>query len=262
MKRTESTVRIGGGKGVDPDIRATDAAPGQESAATTSASAAIPAPRRASRSPARKGEPAPFPAPAATASLPTSVPTRTASPTPFSAPSAYTHEPPGTDFPTHMLVRMPAPDEVGADASAPKAAPIFVDATGRRGRLIRRGAIAMLAVVGAYAVAVVLSFLGGPVPPNALLPFPNEPSAAASNPASPTNPNATTSQGSSNATHAGAGANSTSPGNGPLPGPSGAASSSSAASPSVSPSPTASRRTPPGHVGRTASPGSSNGHGH
>jgi hypothetical protein len=161
-----------------------------------------------------------------------------------------------------MLVRVPAPDEVETDASAPepKLAPVFVDATGRRGRLIRRATIAMLAVVGAYGVAVVLSFLGGPVPPNALLPFPNEPSAAASNPASPTNPNAATSQGSTNGAHAGTGA--TSPATGPLSGPSGASTSSPAASPSASPSPTSNRHIPPGHVGRTASPGPSNGHGH
>ena len=152
------------------------------------------------------------------------------------------------------------PDE--AEFAAP--VPVFVDATGRRGRLIRRGTIAMLGIIGAYGLAVVLSFLGGPVPPNALLPFPDLQSAAPSNPAS-ANPNGQASKGGANATHAGSGTGG-STGAAPLSGPSGAPASSPApsASPaaSVSPSPTGNRHVPPGHASRSASPGPTNGHGH
>ena len=162
-----------------------------------------------------------------------------------------------------------APEPVPTHADAPTLAsaadptstseltPVFVDTTGQRRRLIRRAAIALLAVACAYGIAVVLSFLGGPVPPNALLPIPDAPNAASSNPASPANSNATPRVNSSTA-QAGSGG-----GTGAVPAPdsSNAASPSRPPSPSASPSPTGNRHVPPGHVGKSASPGPSNGHG-
>lgn len=151
-------------------------------------------------------------------------------------------------------------------SASSESTPVFVDATGRRRRVIRGFAIALLGIVGAYGFAVVLSFLGGPVPPNALLPLPDPPSAAVSTPAAHGNPNAATSHGSPTNTGSGNAAPGTAPLSGqpgtsaPSVSPSTSASASAAAS--TSPSPTASRHVPPGHVGRSASPGPTNGHGH
>jgi hypothetical protein len=147
-----------------------------------------------------------------------------------------------------------------AATDVPAPAPVFVDASGQRRRLIRRAAIGLLGLTCAYGVAVVLSFLGGPVPPNALLPLPGVPNAASSNPATPSKANAPAARGTGNAAHAGPGsAGTVTPGTGPSIGRSGAPSP--LPSPSASPSPTAGRRVPPGRVSKSASPGPSNGHG-
>src|SRR6185437_2524378 len=50
--------------------------------------------------------------------------------------------------------------------------PVFVDGTGRRRRRIRRVAYGLLIGACAYGALVIASLLGGPVPPNALLPLP------------------------------------------------------------------------------------------
>lgn len=133
-------------------------------------------------------------------------------------------------------------------------APVFVDATGRRRRAIRTTAFAFIALVGAYGVAVALSFLGGPVPPNALLPIPGPPSAASGS-NSTGKPDASTPH--TVAAHAGSG---TPTGTAPVSGLTNSPGSSQAASPS--PSPSGDRRVPPGKVGKSASPGPSSGHGH
>jgi len=141
-----------------------------------------------------------------------------------------------------------------ADASAP----VFVDATGRRRRWLRRAALAALAVTGAYTLAVGLSFLGGPVPPNALLPLvgvPARSSAPSSTPAVPGS--AATTRGAT--ARPGGTATATSPVERAL------AASSTTPSPSASPSPsggaTGHRPTaPPGQVGKSAT-ATASGHG-
>lgn len=65
-----------------------------------------------------------------------------------------------------------------ARVPAQQNAPVFVDSTGRRRRLIRRAAIGLLGLVCAYGVLVVLSFLGGPPAPGEVLPMPGRPAAA------------------------------------------------------------------------------------
>src|SRR5262249_26565236 len=95
----------------------------------------------------------------------------------------------------------PEPEFAVSDSDA-ASAPVFVDTTGRRRRAIRNTAFAFLALIAAYGVAVALSFLGGPVPPNALLPIPGPPSAASGS-TSTGKPNASTQH--TGAAHAGSG---------------------------------------------------------
>lgn len=75
-----------------------------------------------------------------------------------------------------------------ADAEFPAepvpAGPIFVDASGRRRKLARRASLAAIAVVAGYAGLLGVSFIGGPIPPNTLLPVPGMPSEKAPAPAS------------------------------------------------------------------------------
>ncbi|NUR57127.1 MAG: hypothetical protein HOV87_00210 [Catenulispora sp.] len=71
-----------------------------------------------------------------------------------------------------------------APAEAAPAGPIFVDASGRRRKLARRASLAALAVVAGYAGLLAVSFAGGPIPPNTLLPVPGMPSEKAQAPAS------------------------------------------------------------------------------
>ena len=137
-------------------------------------------------------------------------------------------------------------------------APVFVDSTGRRRRLVRRVAVGLLIGACAYGVLVVVSILGGPVPPNAFLPLPggqHGPISAGKATATPRS-TATTSV---TATHTGTGA---APGAGTTA-PAGRTATSPAAAPaaSLSPSPSPSRHQPPGLVGKSASPGAT-GHGH
>ncbi|HEU5428382.1 MAG TPA: hypothetical protein VFU74_15990 [Actinocrinis sp.] len=149
------------------------------------------------------------------------------------------------------------PAEAPATGTRIAEAPVFVDSTGRRRRLVRRVAFGLLIGACAYGVLVVVSILGGPVPPNALLPLPggqHGPISAGKVTATPRS-TATT---SATATRAGTG---TAPGAGTTAAAGRAAASPSAApAASLSPSPTASRHQPPGLVGKSASPGAT-GHG-
>jgi hypothetical protein len=171
----------------------------------------------------------------------------------------------GVDPDIRATQQFPVSQFADTDTAGPSsdAVPVFVDATGHRRRLIRRAAIGLLAVICAYGVAVVLSFLGGPVPPNALIPLPGVPHSAPDSPASPGTANSPTPGITGSATHTGAGnAGGGTPGSVPTSARAGAPSPSSSLSPSASPSPTGNRHVPPGHVGRSASPGPSSGHGH
>ena len=141
----------------------------------------------------------------------------------------------------------------------PAEAPVFVDSTGRRRRLIRRTTFGFLVGACAYGALIIVSLLGGPVPPNALLPLPGGQHGPISAGQATSTPHpAGTAAARASAATAGAAA----PGAGATAAPARAAASPTAApAASLSPSPTASRRQPPGLVGKSASPGAT-GHGH
>jgi hypothetical protein len=65
------------------------------------------------------------------------------------------------------------PGSATAETLGSEAAPIFVDATGRRGRRVRWLAYGLGAVALTYTALVGVSLAGGPVSPEALLPFPD-----------------------------------------------------------------------------------------
>jgi hypothetical protein len=161
----------------------------------------------------------------------------------------------------------PAVPESGTRAGrhASTGEPVFVDATGRRRRRIRTAGLIVLAAAGAYLVTLGLAFLGGPVPPAALLPIngvsgrqhgSNPPVVVGTAGPIPNSSQHSATGGSSRAPGVGgAGSPHTSPP------PAGGSVSPSATPSAASASPSASRRpTPPGHVGKsgTANPG----HGH
>lgn len=75
-------------------------------------------------------------------------------------------------LPTPRAAQVPAP-----------AAPVFVDASGRRRRMAHRVALAVFLAASVYALMVIWSLLGGPVSPNTLMPF-SAPHPAASTAAS------------------------------------------------------------------------------
>lgn len=77
----------------------------------------------------------------------------------------------------------PGVDHVAAADSAPSG-PIFVDASGRRRKLARRASLAAVAVLAGYTGLLAVSFAGGPIPPNALLPVPGIPAGRQQAPAS------------------------------------------------------------------------------
>lgn len=152
------------------------------------------------------------------------------------------------------------------DTVAPPAgSPVFVDATGRRARRIRRIAVGLAIGVCGYGVVVVISLLGGPVPPNVLLPLPgvaNGPAAAQT--ATSATPHATA------ATRAGGGnpATGLGPGSGTAPAasrtgaPGASPTAATAPGTSAAASPTAAAsRVPPGLAGKSATPGAT-GHRH
>jgi len=79
--------------------------------------------------------------------------------------------------PTELLPR-PRTEE-----PAPAAAPVFVDATGRRRRVAHRVVAAVSVAAGGYVLTVIWSLFGGPVAPDTLIPF-SAPHSAASTAAS------------------------------------------------------------------------------
>jgi hypothetical protein len=77
------------------------------------------------------------------------------------------------------------PDTEVISVAAP--APVFVDSTGRRSRLLRRLAYAFGAMVVLYGALISVSVAGGPVPSSAALPLPGlEPPATKAAQPSPT----------------------------------------------------------------------------
>jgi hypothetical protein len=149
--------------------------------------------------------------------------------------------------------------------------PIFVDASGRRRKLARRASLAAVAVLAGYVGMLAVSFAGGPIPPNALLPVPGIPSGKPQLPASSA-PAGTASASASakSSTAAGrpaagasdhrTGARSTTPGGAPgqsvSSGPASTMSASSASSP-VPPTPTGTSvaTTPTAGHGNPSAPG-------
>lgn len=137
----------------------------------------------------------------------------------------------------------------------PEAGPVFVDASGQRRRRLRKGGIAIGAALTAYVIALALSFLGGPLPPNALLPLPGVPAGAPSQGQDTSAaPGATTSSGTAaTARAAGTSQAAASPQPGATTRTTGSAS---APAPMPSPSPSATVRkptTPPGQVSKSPS---------
>jgi hypothetical protein len=63
----------------------------------------------------------------------------------------------------------------GVTASA--AAPVFVDSSGQRRKLVRRLSIGVVGILGGYVCLIAMSFAGGPIPPGVLLPVPGLPAA-------------------------------------------------------------------------------------
>lgn len=152
-------------------------------------------------------------------------------------------------------------EQAAATVAPPAGAPVFVDNTGRRRRRIRRAAFTLAIGACGYGVVVVISLLGGPVPPNVLLPLPGSANGPASaRAAASATPHATTpAGGGSQATGPGSGtATGTSRPGAPVasPTPATAPVSSAAASPSV-----AASHIPPGLASKSATPGAT-GHRH
>jgi hypothetical protein len=141
---------------------------------------------------------------------------------------------------------------------AAEAEPVFVDASGRRRKLLRRASLIAVVAVSGYAVVLGLSFLGGPLPPNALLPIGGGPGSSAAG--APTGPGSTGSTRSAAPTNAATG--------GTVPGAAPSATNPAASlvkpspSPSASSSPTGHKPTaPPGQTGKSAT-ATAPGHGH
>lgn len=53
--------------------------------------------------------------------------------------------------------------------------PVFVDPSGRRRRIVRRVALAVSALVGAYVLVLFAAALGAPIPHSGFLPLPDSP---------------------------------------------------------------------------------------
>lgn len=90
----------------------------------------------------------------------------------------------------------------------PVAGPIFVDSSGRRRKLARRLSLVAVAVLAGYAGLLAVSFAGGPIPPNALLPVPGIPSGRQQAPSSSA-PAGAVPSGKSSADHVAVGGRST-----------------------------------------------------
>lgn len=153
-----------------------------------------------------------------------------------------------------------APVMVPRARKSPEAvsAPVFVDASGRRRLWIRRAAVGVSGVLCAYGVAVALSFLGGPMPPGALLPIPGIPNGSA-----PKSSMASAGAAAKGATPSGRAGTTAAPGSAlKTPSASSVPSAGLSPMPSASPSPTGHKPTvPPGQVSKSATP-SATGHRH
>jgi hypothetical protein len=137
---------------------------------------------------------------------------------------------------------------------------VFVDTTGRRRRWVRRGAIGGVTLVTAYGIVVALSFLGGPVSPNSLLPLPGLPG-----PTTPAQQTTSTADALGNASATNTPAQGVAkPGTGDGAGAAASAAASPSLSPSASPSvsPSASRRGRQGRSAKSPSAAPTSGHGH
>lgn len=91
--------------------------------------------------------------------------------------------------------------DTAAASDAESAGPVFVDASGRRRKVARRAGLVALAAVAGYAGLLAMSFAGGPIPPNALLPVPGMPSEKAPASSSTAQNGAATPAGSGAAEH-------------------------------------------------------------
>ncbi len=81
----------------------------------------------------------------------------------------------GTD--STETLPLASPDFARSSGSTERTAPVFVDSTGRRGRVVRRLAYGFGALCVAYTIALALSFMGAaPFAPGTLLPIPGVPS--------------------------------------------------------------------------------------
>jgi hypothetical protein len=128
--------------------------------------------------------------------------------------------------------------------AVPEPAPVFVDSTGRRSRVLRGVALAFGALLVAYGGLVSVSLAGGPVSSSAVLPFPvfdedegdEEPVRQPARTPQPT-PSATTARPVTESTHRNA--------TGTRPSASAAPRPSAKASKSPSPSPSSSRSAKP-----------------
>jgi hypothetical protein len=199
--------------------------------------------------------------------------TGSAAPKLETGPNAYgrfdTSDSPSADFDSNAATE--------PDAAA---GPVFVDASGRRRKVARRAGLVALAAVAGYAGLLGMSFAGGPIPPNVLLPVPGMPSEKAPASSSIAQDGAVTTPASSGAAeHPTATGRSIKPASGGRPesrstttaAAPGAATSSappatSAAAPPPTPTPTSTgtsattsanshgNPTPPGHQHRSSAP--------
>jgi hypothetical protein len=98
---------------------------------------------------------------------------------------------------------------VGSDLDpGPVAGPVFVDSSGRRRKLARRASLIAVAVLAGYVGLLAVSFAGGPIPPNALLPVPGIPAGRQQAPSSSA-PAGAAPSGKSSADHVAVGGRST-----------------------------------------------------
>lgn len=98
-----------------------------------------------------------------------------------------------TEATTELLPRARAADP------EPAAAPVFVDASGRRRRVAHRLAVGAFLAAAGYSLMVIWSLLGGPVSPDSLMPFSApHPATSTARPTESAQPSATALAGTRN----------------------------------------------------------------